>query len=147
MLATRPYDDATTDDTTKLVSSYLTACCSSPAVEGPYQWIHKQSQSGTGISYATSQPYVACSSDSKGGLCKGHDWSCTPLNVARTCGTFGEACVGLTSFPNATISDYGSISGAAAMMKEVYNRGPIACGIQANPLIKYTSGIAKGHAL
>ena len=34
-------------------------------------------------------------------------------------------------YPNATISDYGSIRGKAAMMKEIYNRGPISCGINA----------------
>jgi cathepsin X len=121
--------------------------CYGGSVDGPYQWIYKLSQSGTGISYATSQPYVACSSDSKGGLCVNHDWSCTPLNVARTCPTFGEDCVGLSSYPNATVSDHGHVSGAKAMMKEIYNRGPIACGIDANPLLKYTSGIAKGFSL
>lgn len=31
----------------------------------------------------------------------------------------------------------------AAMMKEIFNRGPIACGIDAGPLLKYTSGIAR----
>ena len=58
--------------------------CHGGSVVGPYQWIHSISQStGSGISYGTSQPYVACSSDSKGGLCVGHDWSCTALNTAR----------------------------------------------------------------
>lgn len=121
--------------------------CYGGSVDGPYQWIYKLSKSGTGISYATSQPYVACSSDSKTGLCVGHDWSCTPLNTARTCPTFGKDCVGLDHFPNATISDHGSIRGAKAMMKEIYNRGPIACGIDANPLLKYTTGIATGWSL
>ena len=31
----------------------------------------------------------------------------------------------------------------AAMMKEIFNRGPISCGIDAGPLLKYTSGIAR----
>ena len=122
--------------------------CYGGTVDGPYQWIYKLSQTtGAGISYATSQPYVACSSDSKTGLCVGHDWSCTPLNVARTCATFGEDCVGLESYPNATIIDHGHVSGHKAMMKEIFNRGPIACGIDANPLLKYKSGIAKGWSL
>jgi len=66
--------------------------------------------------------------------------------VARTCGSFsaeGGPCTGLASFPNATISDYGSISGKAAMMKEIYARGPISCGIDAMPLLNYESGIIK----
>jgi hypothetical protein len=31
----------------------------------------------------------------------------------------------------------------AAMMKEIFNRGPISCGIDAGLLLKYTSGIAR----
>jgi cathepsin X len=89
---------------------------------------------------------MACSSESEEGFCKSVDWSCNALNTARTCGTFGEKCVGLSHYPNATISDYGSISGKAAMQKEIFARGPIACGIDAKPIEKYTSGIAKGFS-
>jgi len=122
--------------------------CYGGSVDGPYQWLHKISTStGTGLSYATSQPYVACSSDSKGGLCKGHDWSCSALNVARTCPTFGEECVGLDHYPNATVTDHGSVSGKAAMQKEIYNRGPIACGIDAGPILKYTTGIVSKFSI
>merc|ERR1712139_106086 len=89
----------------------------------------------------TSQPYQACSSESQEGICPGNDWSCTPKNVAVTCGTFGVECVGLSHYPNATISEYGSISGSAAMQKEIFSRGPVACTIDANPLRDYTGGI------
>merc|ERR1711871_150208 len=64
------------------------------------------------------------------------------MNTARTCGTFGEACVGLNHYPNATIKDYGSIKGKDAMMKEIYNRGPIACNVAADYILNYTTGIA-----
>ena len=67
------------------------------------------------------------------------------MNVARTCSTFtamGGKCSAIDSYPNATIAEYGSISGASAMQKEIYARGPIACGIDASPILKYTSGIA-----
>ena len=113
--------------------------CHGGSLDGPYQWIHGQKN---GISYLTSQPYLACSKESKEGMCPGNDWTCTPENVAKTCGTFGEKCVGLNNYPNATIAEYGHISGAQAMMKEIYNRGPIACTIDAGPTVKYTSGIA-----
>ena len=117
--------------------------CYGGSVDGPYQWIHSISRTGTGISYETANPYLACSSDVKYGLCPHGDFSCTPLNVARTCSTFPPTgkCVGLSKYPNLTVSDYGSISGAAAMQKEIYNRGPITCGIDANPLHDYTTGI------
>jgi len=76
------------------------------------------------------------------------NFSCKPLNVARTCGSFsseGGPCTGLKYYPNATISEYGSISGKDAMMKEIYARGPIACGVDAMPLLNYEQGIATGE--
>jgi cathepsin X len=120
--------------------------CHGGSVTGPYQWIKSLSASGTGISYETSNPYMACSSESSEGFCGHADWSCNAMNTARTCSTFSESggkCVGLNHYPNATISEYGSISGASAMAKEIYARGPISCGIDAVPLLKYTGGIIK----
>jgi len=105
-----------------------------------YQWIHKHG----GVSIETSQPYLACSSDSKEGFCPHVNTECSALNVARTCGSFSEEggpCTGLSHYPNISISDYGSISGSSAMQKEIFNRGPISCGIAADPLLNYESGI------
>jgi len=118
--------------------------CKGGSVDGPYQWLKQISETGAGISYETAQPYMACSSDSDDGFCGKADWTCKPENVARTCGSFdseGGACTGLAYYPNVTISDHGSISGKDAMMKEIYNRGPIACGIDANPLLNFESGV------
>jgi len=126
--------------------------CYGGSIDGVYQWIYDISKKGwlpwqkggTGISYETAQPYLACSSGSREGFCPHVDTSCKAENVARTCGSFskeGGPCSGLDSYPNATVSDYGSISGADAMMKEIYNRGPIACGIDAAPLLNYEHGI------
>jgi cathepsin X len=120
--------------------------CHGGTLDGPYQWLHQKSRTGTGLSYFTSQPYLACSSESEGGFCKNAKWDCSAENVARTCGTFGEACVGLDNFPNVTIADYGSISGKNAMQKEIMNRGPIACTIDAGPILNYQTGIAKGFS-
>jgi len=118
--------------------------CHGGSLDGPYQWIHKQQG---GISYETSNPYMACSSENREGFCKSGDWTKTPTNIARTCGSFGEACVGLSQYPNVTISDYGSVSGAKGMMKEIYARGPIACTINAAPIEDYTGGIVHGLGL
>mmetsp|Transcript_34271 Transcript_34271/g.53242 ORF Transcript_34271/g.53242 Transcript_34271/m.53242 type:complete len:336 (+) Transcript_34271:78-1085(+) len=119
--------------------------CKGGSVDGPYQWIHEISEkTGSGISYETGQPYLACSSDSDEGFCGHVDLTCNLANTARTCGSFdseGGSCSGLTSYPNVTISDYGSISGASAMKKEIFARGPITCGIDANPLLNFESGI------
>merc|ERR1719405_346491 len=84
---------------------------------GVYQWIKKNG----GVSTETSQPYLACSSESKEGFCPHVDTKCSALNTARTCGSFdheGGACTGLDHYPNITIKDYGSISGSDAMMRE-----------------------------
>jgi len=119
--------------------------CHGGSVIGPYAWLSKISKStGSGISYETSNPYLACSSESEEGICKNADWTCTPENVARTCSTFPPRgkCVAINKYPNATISDYGSISGADAMQKEIYARGPISCGIDAGPILNYTSGVS-----
>jgi len=120
--------------------------CYGGSIDGPYQWLQGLSKRGSGIGYETAQPYLACSSDSKEGFCPHVDTTCKAMNVARTCGSFsqeGGPCTGLSSYPNATVSDYGSISGPDAMMKEIYQRGPIACGIDAQPLLNYEQGVVK----
>jgi len=119
--------------------------CHGGSVDGVYQWLHSISPTGTGISYETSNPYMACSSEADAPMCKAADWSCTPTNIARSCSTFsdmGGFCGPITSYPNATISEYGDIQGADNMAKEIYARGPIACGIDASKMLTYTGGIA-----
>jgi cathepsin X len=118
--------------------------CHGGTVDGPYQWIHQISKKGAGIAYETGQPYIACSSESREGFCPHVDTSCSALNTARTCGSFSEEggpCTGLDSYPNAMVSEYGNIIGRAAMQKEIFNRGPISCGIDAGPLLNYESGV------
>merc|ERR1711934_760940 len=118
--------------------------CHGGSVDGPYQWLHDIStKTGSGISYDTSNPYMACSSESTEGICKAVKWDCTPENVARTCSTFPPTgfCGPIKNYPNATISEYGSIEGADNMAKEIFARGPISCGIDASPIEKYTGGV------
>ena len=89
-------------------------------MDGLYQWISKLSTKGAGISYETSQPYMACSY----GFCTHGDWTCSAEKVARTCGSFsseGGDCVGLDQYPNVSISDWGSIRGKQNMMKVIYH--------------------------
>jgi len=118
--------------------------CHGGSVIGPYQWLHKISRSGAGIAYESANPYLACSSESQDGICPHADWTCTPENIARTCSTFPPRgkCGPITQYPNATISEYGAVSGKVDMQNEILKRGPIACGIDAGPILNYTSGIA-----
>mmetsp|Transcript_81864 Transcript_81864/g.187335 ORF Transcript_81864/g.187335 Transcript_81864/m.187335 type:complete len:643 (+) Transcript_81864:79-2007(+) len=119
--------------------------CHGGTVGGPYQFVHKLSQKGQGLAYASENPYLACSRESKEGFCKSADFTCAPENVARTCE--GKQCAALDRYPNATIGDHGVIMGRKAIMREIYNRGPIACEVDAMRLEKYTGGIAKGFSL
>ena len=93
--------------------------------------------------YDTCQPYLACSSDSQIGFCGGIDTSPSPINTCRTCSTFGADCVQIDSYPNASIAEYGVVKGADNMKAEIYARGPIACGINAEPLVDYVGGVIK----
>merc|ERR1719461_123543 len=54
--------------------------CHGGSIVGPYDWLYRQGAKG--ISYETSNPYMACSSENQEGICPGQDWSCTDMNVA-----------------------------------------------------------------
>ena len=99
--------------------------------------------STVGVSPDTySDEYYYQSSESKDGFYPNADWTCTPLNIARTCGSFdseGGSCSGLNAYPHATISYYGYFSVNSAMQNEIYHCGPIACGIDAMPLLNWES--------
>jgi cathepsin X len=109
-----------------------------------YQYIHKNGF----VPYETCQPYLACSSESDEGFCGDVDTTCSPMNTCRTCSTFSDSggkCAPLNYFPNASIAQYGSVRGASKMQAEIMARGPIACGVNAEPLLEYTGGVFTGH--
>ena len=119
--------------------------CHGGTVLGPYRWIkHISDTTGSGISYESSNPYIACSSESKDGFCTLADTTCSGIKgIAYSCDTFrefGGTCKALTKYPNATILRYGPVSGESSMMKEIFINGPITCGIDAVPLLKYAGG-------
>ena len=99
--------------------------------------------------------YQACSTDSSESMCSAiqahaigngetDPFTCAASNVCRTCDTFtarGGACVAIDKYPNATIAEFGAVRGAEDMMAEIYNNGPIACGINAEDIVEYTGGV------
>lgn len=96
------------------------------------------------VPFDTCQIYMACSSDSEEGFCPDLDWSCSAENTCRTCSTYSEEggfCTGLDHFPNATVAEWGELSGVKEMKAEIFARGPIACGVNAEPMDNYTGGI------
>lgn len=94
---------------------------------GVYQFMHEH-----GLPEETCQLYRA------------RDDECTPLNICRNCvppaGNI-EACSPVTDYPIHHVSEYGEIAGELNMMAEIYERGPIACLIDATVLHDYTGGI------
>ena len=119
--------------------------CKGGSIEGLYQWIKNLTDTtGSGISYETSNPYMACSTDLDYGICPLLNWECRAENIARTCSTWtynNGRCVGLSNYPNATILEYGSISGIDAMKNELLMNGPISCALNDTLLLNYTGGI------
>merc|ERR1719510_2031825 len=113
--------------------------CYGGTATGAFQFMKQQ-----GISYATCLPYLACSSDSSEGFCSHVETTCSAINRCSTCSTFkssGGVCNEIVSYPNATIAEWGQVSGSDNVMAEVYTRGPVACGVNAVAILKYTGGI------
>lgn len=96
------------------------------------------------VPYDSCQPYMACSADSTEGFCPHGDWTCKRDNLCRTCSSFterGGKCTDVDYYPNASIAEYGFVSGEKAMMAEIYARGPISCGVDSEPMLNYKGGI------
>jgi cathepsin X len=54
----------------------------------------------------------------------------------------GGFCSEIDIFPNATIAEYGVVpNDPHKLMSEIYRRGPVACGVNANEIVNYQGGI------
>jgi len=119
----------------------IAGSCHGGSQSGTYEFIKKVGF----VPYDTCLSYEACSSESKEGFCRYGDYSCSAENTCRTCNTFvasGGKCTGISVFPNASIAEYGKVPRKVADIKaELYARGPIACGVNADPLLEYTGGV------
>lgn len=121
---------------------------------GVYSWAHGLSEQGLGIAYESVNPYYACSPGNptgRGATTEGfcpsaavqRGTTCEPINVARNCATFDAPCTALSAYPNATVAAFGTVSGEEEIMLEVYRNGPVACSLDAEPLVDYTGGILR----
>jgi len=116
--------------------------CHGGSATGAFQFVKEQGF----VPYDTCQPYLACSSESTEGFCPHVDTTCpnNGFNQCRTCSTFhanGGVCNAITTMPNASIAEYGEVSGEDKIAAEIFARGPIACGINAGPVLEYTGGV------
>jgi len=115
--------------------------CHGGSHHGAYQFVKEQGF----IPYDTCNSYLACSAESSEGFCSKAPTSCNAIDKCRTCSTFSDSggfCAALDTFPNATIAEFGSVTGASDMQKEIFKRGPIACGVDATKILTYPGGIA-----
>ena len=74
---------------------------------------------------------------------RGHDngVECAPIVKCKNCSPH-EPCFVPDEYPVYTLSEYGHAIGEEAMKKELYHRGPLACGIAVpEALEEYTGGI------
>lgn len=100
------------------------------------------------VPYETCMPYMACSKESTDGFCAHADTTCSAMNTCRTCDHSGK-CYAVEIFPNATIAEYGTYSYftggfskvADKIKAEIYARGPVATGVNAEPIVEYNGEI------
>uniref|UniRef100_A0A6S8WRC0 Peptidase C1A papain C-terminal domain-containing protein n=1 Tax=Chaetoceros debilis TaxID=122233 RepID=A0A6S8WRC0_9STRA len=98
------------------------------------------------IPYDTCQSYVACSDESNEGFCPFADTSCSSENICKTCSRNRDGtghCQAITSFPNATISEYGQYEHESVdvIMAEIMVRGPVKASINGTAIVNYKGGI------
>lgn len=75
---------------------------------------------------------------------RGHDngIECAPINVCKNCEPGGGPCFIPDTYLEYGVDQFGQVSGEQNMMQEIYQRGPIACGIAVpDSLEDYTGGI------
>eukprot|EP01082_Thalassiosira_pseudonana_P001825 g1295.t1 g1295 contig10:1799826-1801134(+) len=109
----------------------IAGSCWGGSHSGVYEFIKTQGY----VPYDTCQPYLACSSDSSEGFC-----------------SHGGICTEIDFFPNATIAEHGtynllSLNRVHKIKAEIFARGPVAAGINADPLVDYKGGVVKEGGL
>jgi len=120
-----------------VLNNQLGGSCYGGSATGTYDAL-----SAAPIPFETCQPYIACSSDSSEGFCSKVDTTASKFNTCRTCATFGTTCQEIETYPNATIGEYGVVDQDADKIKaEIYARGPVSAGVNAEPLLNYTGGV------
>ena len=71
---------------------------------------------------------------------------CTDINICRDC-QMDQGCFAVKNYTKYYVEEYGNVNGEENMMKEIYARGPITCGIAVpQSFVDYTGGIYKDES-
>ena len=71
---------------------------------------------------------------------------CTDINICRDC-QMDQGCFAVKNYTKYYVEEYGNVNGEENMMKEIYARGPITCGIAVpQSFMDYTGGIYKDES-
>lgn len=122
--------------------------CHGGTATGVYEFI-KHHAKDRNVPFDTCQPYLACSKESTEGFCGSiaDKLQCTPESTCLTCNTFSGfpmkgKCKAIEKYPNCTISEYGTLpNDAQAIKAEIYARGPVPAGVNAEALLKYDGAV------
>merc|ERR550517_220925 len=93
-----------------------------------YAWVERN-----GVPDVTCQQYQA------------KNMRCDSLALCENCSPSG-GCVPVKTYPKIGIEQYNSVEGDSRIMSEISARGPVSCGINAEPLEDYTGGILKQYS-
>lgn len=75
-------------------------------------------------------------------------FDCSLIQQCKTCGWFGTGCSAAKPYRRYHAKEYGRVSGANAMKKEIASRGPIACSMYVTPKFdEYEGGIYSEQTL
>jgi len=131
--------------------NHMAGSCHGGSHSGAYEFVKKMGS----IPFETCMPYIACSKESSDGICSEVDTTCSKINTCRTCSTFTAnkgQCVAVDTYPIATVAEYGkygrfTLNKVHKIKAEIFVRGPVAAGVNAEPLVDYKGGIVTDKKL
>jgi len=111
-----------------LVNCAQNASGVAPGCNGGDPWMVFKTMLSAGIPDEACQPYDA------------QNHACTPAHVCRNCAAdAASGCFAISrpGFVGYKVSEYGSVAGAANVMKEILARGPVTCSLVATDALVY----------
>ena len=113
-----------------IINCHAGGSCNGGNPAGVYQYAYQY-----GIPDDTCQQYTAVNPA---------QFTCSPIQQCMSCFDAANVtnCTVPSSFTRYKVSSWGSVSGVENMKEEIYNNGPIGCGVEVTPRFEnYTTGV------